>query len=43
MWDYRIAELRIDNRRQSVVCGILLSSIAIAFTLRGDIKYPTVG
>ena len=26
--------LRIDNRRQSVICGILLSSLAIACTLK---------
>ena len=29
----KVVTLRIDNKRQSVVCGILLSSVAIVCTL----------
>ena len=30
---YAVLLLRIDNRRQSVICGILLSSLAVAYIL----------
>ena len=47
--EYHNAILRVDNRRQSVVCGILLSSLDIAphyhtiYEMKDNIfVYPTI-